>query len=77
MDPTSRPEFCGFGYQKGCQSICKEGGGVKRFDTRNALEPQGAQLHQLSALVLEGRKKGKKSRKLEGGEGGKASTPAF
>lgn len=43
---------------------------MKRFDTRNALEPQGAQLHQLSALVLEGRKE-KKSRKLEGGGGGK------
>lgn len=41
---------------------------MKRFDTRNALEPQGAQLHQLSALVLEGRKE-EKVENLNGGRG--------
>lgn len=48
---------------------------MKRFDTRNALEPQWAQLQQLTALVLEGREK--KGRKPEGGRRGRVLLQCF
>lgn len=58
--PHPRPEFCEFSEQKRCQRMREEGQWGEKVDRRNVLESQGVQFQQMSALVLEGRERGKK-----------------